>query len=111
HGEAILTAVVARVRRECSGAGVGSPQNPESTMMSNEVIGVMITSALAADLPAMRAYVRAAGRLRWSRASITRPIHSYVKNVRTLTELHIPDVCADVRSWAASGFTRLPATT
>jgi hypothetical protein len=111
HGEATLAAVLQRVRRECPGAGRNSPQNPESTMMSNEVIGLMVTSAVDTDLPSIRQYVRSAGRLRWSRASINRTIQGYVKNVRTLTELHPPNICADVRSWAATGFTKLPATT
>jgi hypothetical protein len=111
HGEATLRNVLARVRRECPRAGAGSPQNPESTMMSNEVIGLMVTSAVDTDLPSIREYVRTASRLRWSRGSINRTIQGYIKNVRTLTELHPPDLCADVRSWAASGYTKLPATT
>jgi hypothetical protein len=80
-------------------------------MMSNEVIGLMVTSAVDTDLPSIREYVRTASRLRWSRGSINRTIQGYIKNVRTLTELHPPDLCADVRSWAASGYTKLPATT
>jgi len=111
HGEKTLSDVVARIRRQCPGAGRNSPQNPESTMMSNEVIGLMVTSAIDTDLPSIRAYVRTASRLRWSRASTNRTIQGYIKNVRTLTELHPPDLCADVRSWAATGFTKVPPTT
>jgi hypothetical protein len=111
HGEATLTKLVARVRRECPGAARNSPQNPESTMLSNEVIGLMVTSVVDTDLPSIRTYVRTASGLRWSRASINRSIQGYVGNVRTLTELHPPDICADLHSWAATGFTKLPATT
>jgi hypothetical protein len=111
HGEATLTAVLHRVRRECPGAGTNSPQNPESTMMSNEVIGLLVTSAVDTELPSIREYVRSASAIRWSRSSVNRAIHGYVGNVRTLTQLRPPDICADVRAWAATGYTRLPATT
>jgi hypothetical protein len=111
HGEATLSSVLSRVRSQCPHAAANSPQNPESTMMSNEVIGLMVTSAIDTDLPSIRAYVRTASGLRWSSGSINRTIQGYVNNVRTLTELRPPDLCADVRSWAASGYSKLPATT
>lgn len=111
HSEATLAGVLSRVRRECPGAGAKSPQNPESTMMSNEVIGLMVTSAIDSNLPPIAEYVHAASALRWSRGSINRAIRGYVANVRTMTELRPPDICADVRAWAATGFTKLPATT
>ena len=42
--------VLAQVRAECPGAGVGSPQNPDSTQMSDEVIAAMVVSAYEPDL-------------------------------------------------------------
>jgi len=111
HGEATLSGLLQRVHGECPGAGAKSPQNPESTMMSNEVIGLMVTSALGDDLPSIKAYVRSASSLRWSRGALNRTIRGYIRNVRTLTELRPPNVCADVRAWAATGYTKLPATT
>jgi hypothetical protein len=59
----------------------------------------------------MRAYTHTAGRLAWSRGSVNRAIRGYVAKVRTLSRLRPPDICADVRSWAASGFRTLPTTT
>src|SRR6478672_10326945 len=80
HGEATLTSLVRRISRECPHAGANSPQNPESTEMSNEVIGLMVTSVIDTDLPSIRAYLREAGRLRWSSSSINRTIKSYLAN-------------------------------
>jgi hypothetical protein len=89
----------------------GSPQNSESTQLSDEVIGDMVMAVVAQDRPAGRAFANAAAHLAWSDRTLTRAIKSYVSNVRTLIALPQPKLCADVRSWAASGFTTLPAST
>src|SRR5690349_17078066 len=56
--EAALRGVLARVRRECPRAAAGSPQNAQSTELSNEVIGALVTAVVHLDLPAGRAFVR-----------------------------------------------------
>jgi hypothetical protein len=103
--------VLAQVRRECPGAGTGSPQDPESTQMSNEVIGAMVLSAAQPDLQAIRTFIHAVAGLRWSNRGLTRAIHTYVENWQTLLSLPAPNLCADVKAWAANGFHTLPAST
>jgi len=110
-GEGAIRKVAAQIARECPAAAAGSPQDPESTQLSNEVIGAMVTSAIRDDLPSIHEYLRAAGRLHWSSGTLTSAVHGYVAQLRTLAALAPPNVCADVRSWAASGFKTLPATT
>jgi len=103
--------VLAQVRRECPGAGMGSPQDPESTQMSNEVIGAMVISAAQPDRQAIRTFVRAAGGLSWSNRGLTRAIRTYVGNWRTILGLPAPNLCGDVRAWTTGGFHTLPAST
>jgi hypothetical protein len=103
--------VLAQMRRECPGAGMGSPQDPESTQMSNEVIGAMVISAAQPDLQAIRTFVHAAGALRWSNRGLTRAIRTYVGDWKTILGLPAPNLCGDVKAWAASGFHTLPAST
>jgi hypothetical protein len=103
--------VLAQVRSECPGAGTGSPQDPESTQMSNEVIGAMVLSAAQPDLQAVRTFIHAVAGLRWSNSGLTRAIHTYVENWKTLLGLPAPNLCGDVKAWAASGFLTLPAST
>ena len=50
--------VLAKVRRDCPRAAEGSPQNPDSTKLSNEVIGAMVLSAGVPDRPAIATYLR-----------------------------------------------------
>jgi len=110
-GEAALQGVLRGVRRECPLAAAGSPQDAESTQLSNEVIGAMVIAVVQKGLPGARQFVRSAGALRWSNSGLTRQLHGYVEHVRTLTSLAAPTLCADVRAWAASGFRTLPAST
>jgi hypothetical protein len=110
-GDAAIKGVLAGVRRECPVAAAGSPQDPESTQLSNEVIGRMVTAALHTDLGSIREYVRAVSSLRWSSGSLTGAVHAYVGKLRTLASLSEPDLCGDVRAWSAGGFTHLPGTT
>jgi hypothetical protein len=109
--EATLRGLLAQVRGECPMAAAGSPQDAQSTQLSNEVIGAMVLTAGRLILPAARRFVSAAGRLTWSNPGLTRTVHAYVSKVRTLVALTPPNLCSDVESWAASSFHTLPATT
>jgi hypothetical protein len=109
--EVTLRKVLAGVRAECPMAAASSPQNSQSTQLSDEVIGDMVMAVVAQDRPAGRAFVDAAGHLAWSDRTLTRTIGSYVAQVRTLIELPQPKLCSDVRAWAASRFTTLPPST
>ncbi len=111
HGEAILLGVLAQVRGECPKAAAGSPQDPESTQLSNEVIGAMVTAAIHPILPNIGRFVAGTSHLRWSSGSVTRSAQGYVGSLRTMAGLAPPHLCADVRSWAASGFKTLPPST
>jgi hypothetical protein len=110
-GRAALRAVRSQIEGECPRAAAESPQNPDSTELSNEIIGAMVLSAYHTDIPAGQSFVRAAGGLRWSNHRLTSTIHSYVSKLKVLIALPPPNVCADVRSWVASGYQTLPATT
>ncbi len=108
---AALRAVRSQIEGECPRAAAESPQNPESTELSNEIIGAMVTNAYRTDVPAGQSFVRAASGLRWSNRRLTSTIHSYVSRLKVLIGLAPPNVCADIRSWVASGYRTLPATT
>jgi hypothetical protein len=103
--------VLAKVRTSCPKAALKSPQDPESTELSNEVIGTMVLTAGKPDLGAIKSYLAAVRGLRWSSPSITRAVSSYVSMLGKLYRLSIPDLCGDVAHWASSNYTALPSTT
>jgi hypothetical protein len=103
--------VLAQVRSECPRAGAGSPQNPDSTQMSDEVIAAMVVSAYKPDLSAIRAFIGAAGALSWGNHGLTSAVRGYISNLKTILSLPTPNLCGDVKAWAASGYSALPAST
>ncbi len=103
--------VLTKVRRECPKAAASSPQDPESTQLSNEVIGTMVLTAGKPDRPAIQAYLHAVSGLHWSSSAVTRAVSSYANQLRKLYGLAVPNLCADVKAWAASGYKALPAST
>lgn len=111
HSQAALLGLLAHVRESCPLAATNSPQDPESTQLSNELIGAMVLTGGQADREAVRSYATKVAQLRWSNQRVDRQIRAHVRDLRTLLGLQTPDVCADVRSWASSGFTVLPTRT
>lgn len=109
--EAAVTALLLQVRRECPLAAAGSPQNPSSEKLSNEVIVAMRVAAARSDLRALSVFVDAVTSLRWSNRALTSVIRAYVNKLKVLSTLPAPSLCADVKTWAVSGFQMLPAST
>lgn len=103
--------VLSTVKRDCPRAASGSPQNPESTELSNEVIGAMVLSAGKPDRPAVRSFLSAVSGLRWSSASVTRAVAGYAAMLRKLYALAVPNVCRDVAAWASNHFTSTAPST
>ena len=111
RSEAAVKGILARVRRECPKAAVGSPQNEESTQLSNELIGLMVLTGGTVDRPAVGAYLHAVSGLHWSSGSVNRAVRGYVRMLRTLYGLKKPSICADIAGWGANGWKKLaPAT-
>jgi hypothetical protein len=100
-----------QIEGECANAALHSPQNPESTELSNEIIGAIVIAAIRTGIPAGNAFIRAAAGLRWSNHTLTSTIQTYVAKVKVMVTLAPPNVCADLRSWVASGYQTLTAST
>jgi hypothetical protein len=109
--EAAPLQILAQVRQECPGAGAGSPQNSESTQVSDEVIGAMVIGAAKPDRSAMDAFVHATAGLSWSNPALTHAVRTYASDLKTVLNLPAPNLCGEVKAWAADGFKSLPADT
>jgi hypothetical protein len=109
--EAALRSLRLQVSRSCPLAAANSPQDPESTQLSDEVIGAMVTAVVRLDPSAARQFVRGAASLAWSSQALTRQVRAYVHKVGVLASLAPPRLCSDVESWASSGFRALPSST
>ena len=109
--EAAPLDILSTVRRECPRAAAESPEDPESTQLSNEVIGAMVIAAARPDRQAIKTFIRTVAGLSWSSRGLTSAVRAYAGKLRTILSLNAPDLCGDVKAWAASGFHTLPAST
>jgi hypothetical protein len=107
--EAGIQGLLGRVHSSCPLAAAGSPQDPESTELSNELIGAIVTAAIHRDLSAIHQFVAATSGLRWSNRALSGTVSSYVNRIRGMAALSEPPLCSDVAGWAAAGFHAVPA--
>lgn len=94
----------AQLASECPNAAAGSPQNSESQYLSTEVAGALWSVGYKTGVGPARAFAKAVKSLQWSNPSITRMADLFTKELIELVTMPKPNLCADVKSWAASGF-------
>jgi hypothetical protein len=111
EGRSALQSARRRIEGECKNAAFDSPQNPESTELSNEIIGSIVLPTLQTGKPDLLKFISAAGGLHWSNSKLTNAIRVYVGKLKVMATLAPPNVCADVRAWVASGYTTLTPST
>jgi hypothetical protein len=109
--EGVFLNLKAKLGGECASVAANSPQNEDSTQLTNEVIGAVVLSAYDTDQPAGARFTRTVEGLRWSSRKLTSVLQSYATKLKVLNTLAVPNVCADVRAWIASGYQTLPAST
>jgi hypothetical protein len=111
RAEAAPLKVLAQVTHDCPRAAAGSPQDPQSTELSNEVIGAMVIAAYHLNVPGLRRFVSQTSHLHWSSARLTSTVRGYAAKIKVLADLAPPNLCADIHAWAASGYKTLPGST
>jgi hypothetical protein len=101
-----------RVAGECPlAAGREAPQNHDSRQLSEEVVGALEVAAYEVDRASMLAFGHAIHGLRWSNGKLTRMVRAYAVKLENFPTLAPPNICADVKAWAAANYASLPATT
>jgi hypothetical protein len=96
---------------ECFHVGAGSPQSDEEQKLSYEVAGALWATGYHTEAHVVETFTKAVNRLKWSNPAITRAARGFAKGLREMAALPIPDLCGDVRSWAAGGFKAVSANT
>jgi hypothetical protein len=110
-GRAALGKARRQIEGECTNAALNSPQNPESTELSDEIIGAIVLPTLQTGKPDLLKFISSATGLRWSNSKLTADVRVYVGKLKVMATLAPPNVCADVRAWVASGYTTLTPST
>lgn len=107
--EASFRTLDQRFQAECSNVGAGSPQSESEQRLSYDVTGALWATAYKTDAKIAETAIAAVSGLRWSNPALTGRVHRYIKGLREMIALPVPDLCADVRAWVASGYRTVPA--
>ncbi|MGH2911391.1 MAG: hypothetical protein ACRDJ3_02835 [Solirubrobacteraceae bacterium] len=100
-----------RFRSECPQAGAGSPQSSEEQKLAHETAGALWATGYDTDAKIVGKFVKAVSPLRWSNPAINRAAHRYLKGLKEMVALQVPDLCGDIRAWSSGGFGHVtPAT-
>ena len=107
--EASIHRLDLRFHAECPDVGAGSPQNEEDQKLSYEAAGALWATGYHTDAAIVHTYVHTVNRLTWSNPQITRDARRLTRGLQEMTELQVPNICADVRAWGANSFGAAPA--
>jgi hypothetical protein len=108
RGQASIEAFNAKLAGECPLVGKGTPEDEASQPMSYEVAVALWAISYGTVASPIRTFVAAVMPLHWSNSRIGAIAHDYAKSLHELSTLTVPNLCADVREWAASGFRTIP---
>jgi hypothetical protein len=109
--EASLHNVEHKFATECPNIGAGSPQSEPEQRLSYEVAGALFAAGYHADAKIAETFIKTVSPLKWSNPSLTRRAHQFIKGLREMIALQVPNICGDVRSWTATGYATIPAST
>jgi hypothetical protein len=107
--EASIHRLDLRFHAECPDVGAGSPQNEEDQKLSYEAAGALWATGYHTDAAIVHSYVKTVNRLTWSNPQITRDARKLTRGLQEMTELQVPNICADVRAWGANSYGAAPA--
>jgi hypothetical protein len=111
RGLAAAKRYAGQIASQCPAAAAASPQNHEAEQLDDEVIGAMTTVGYRVAAGPVATFAHRVRGLHWSNHRLTRAVKRFTTKLVGLTRLATPDVCADVRAWAASGYQTVPAGT
>jgi hypothetical protein len=109
--EVSLRSLNLRFARECPNVGAGSPQTEAEKRLSYEVAGALWATAYHADAAIVHRFVHRVTGVRSSNPRLNRRVHRFLGGLGEMLALQVPDICADVRAWTASGYRRIPSST
>jgi len=110
-GEAAVQALVARVKSECPGVLAEAPENRARDDIRAEIGEEVPLTLERPARSATLAFAASVQRLRWSNSKLTYYATHSAKEEAAKEKVALPDICADAKALAASGFKAAPPTT
>jgi hypothetical protein len=111
RGLAAVGSYANELAAQCPKAAAGSPQNHGAEQLDDEVVGAMTVVGYRTASGPIGVFYHAVKGLHWSNPRLTRAVRTYATKLHELVHLAVPNLCGDVREWAASGYRTLTAGT
>ena len=111
RAEAGVGAFTRQIGRECPHIAARAPQSAEAELLYEEIVAAVTHTVYHVNVASVEHFANTAMHLRWSSPRVTRAVHAYASRLHGLATLGMPNVCADAKAWAGSGYTALPAAT
>lgn len=109
-----MRALSGRVEGECPGVLAGARSLASAKQLqaiTNEVLATITLAEIGPDRNALRATARKIRNLHWTDRKLTRLVRREDQEAKALASLPDPQLCTDLRAWAASSFRVLPVQT
>lgn len=102
--------LISQVNSQCPNIMAGAPRNNETADVGGEILGSVL---VALSRPEDRANIKFAQKvesLQWSNGKLEHTVRSYATELKAQARLSMPNLCAALKAWAASGYATLPAS-
>lgn len=97
-----------KIARGCPSALAQAPEGKQLEAFGEEVAAVVLFASMEPDTKAIRDFADRTAQLHWRDGRIAALVHSVAVQERAASALVLPDVCADISAWTASGYRALP---
>jgi hypothetical protein len=95
----------------CPSVLVGAPKGSQFSVLTGEIASTVLFSFITPDRTAISAFTGRVENLHWSNRKIAKLVKSVIAEERAAAKLVLPDVCADLSEWKASGYQTLSLST
>jgi hypothetical protein len=106
----VAAKLVSEIRSQCPNVVTGSPRNEDAAALTTEALIVVSDTLLAPDRVAITHFVGSIENLRWSSRKLTHAVRRYAAKLRAELALKTPNLCSNLKAWAATGFQTMPAS-
>jgi hypothetical protein len=108
-----IEALAGKVQAECRGIlpAVPNPSSPSEKEALAEVFAVVVRAPERAEHAVAVSFARAVRHLHWSNRRLTSLVHAEAQRRALQSGIAPPNLCADLKAWAASGYTATSAAT
>jgi hypothetical protein len=104
-------ALVSSVAAGCKGVLANAPRGTDLRHLQTEAALTPLVVFFKTNRGAVRTFLHVIEGLRWTNPRVNRAVRAELNGTKWLYRVRMPDLCADARAWAATGYRQLSSGT